>query len=93
MTIIVVQAVYSTYYFFLFVFQCLPVQHFWLQWAGEKGTCLNTNLIVDSTYAYAAVCCVTDWTFGLLPVWMIWDLQMNSKTKITVGVILAFAAM
>jgi len=34
-----------------------------------------------------------DWAFGTLPIFIVWDLQMNKKTKMMVVAILAFAAM
>jgi hypothetical protein len=43
------------------------------------------------TYAHAAVSSVGDWTFGILPAFLVRGLNMNIRSKISVFVLLAFA--
>jgi hypothetical protein len=45
------------------------------------------------TYALAAVNAAADWAFGILPLFIVWDLEMKLKTKLLVAGILAFAAI
>lgn len=90
---IAVTQVYSIYFFFLFIFQCWPVSYFWNQYRGATGYCINPTTVVVSFYAYSAISCVADWTFSIVPIFMVWNLQMDKKTKISVAVMLAFAAM
>lgn len=85
--------VYSAFFFFLFVLQCRPSSYFWTQYTGGTGSCIDPVITVDATYAYSAISCLVDWTLGLIPVFMIWDLQMNPRTKLTVGLILAVGAI
>lgn len=91
-TIAVVE-IYGAFYFFLFVLQCRPSAYFWTQYTGGKGTCINPKVTVDATYAYSAVSCAVDWTLGILPIFMVWNLKMNPRTKLSVALILAMGAM
>ncbi|RDL42465.1 Uncharacterized protein BP5553_02444 [Venustampulla echinocandica] len=91
--VIIVTEVYSAFFFFLFILQCRPSSYFWTQYTGGKGTCINPKVIVDSFYAYSAISCAADWTLGIIPVFMVWNLQMNIRTKLSVAAILAVGAI
>lgn len=97
--VIVITELYSAFFFFLFVLQCRPSKFFWEQHtpaalAGEiTGNCVDPQLTVDTFYAYSAISCVGDWVLGILPVFIVWNLQMNTRTKISVACILAVGAM
>jgi hypothetical protein len=54
---------------------------------------MATKIVVNCFYGYSALSCVTDWTFSIVPIFIVQGLQMNRKNKITVGIILAFCAM
>jgi hypothetical protein len=84
---------YSVYFFFIFTFQCWPISFFWEQFRGGKGKCVPSAVVVNSFYGYSALSCVTDWTFSIVPIFIVHGLQMDRKKKITVGFILAFCAM
>jgi len=90
---IVVTQIYSAYFLFLFIFQCWPISHFWNQYRGGAGHCINPRIIVSSFYAYSAISCAADWIFSILPIFMVWNLQMDKKVKIYVAVMLSFAAL
>lgn len=91
--VMVVTAIISLYFFFLFVFQCWPVRYFWEQYTGLEGSCINSDIITVSTYVYSAISCWSDWTLCILPAFMVWNLQMNPRTKISVCIILALSAV
>lgn len=92
-TVIIVLEVYGSAYFLLFVMQCLPSSYFWTRYTGGKGTCIDPKITVDATYAYSAISCAADWTLGILPISLVWNLKMNPRTKISVSMILALGAM
>lgn len=83
----------SLAFFLLFVLQCLPSKYFWERFTGGEGTCINPEITVNATYAYSAVSCATDWVLGLLPISLVWHLQMTPRTKLMVAAILALGAM
>ncbi|TVY65604.1 hypothetical protein LSUE1_G007941 [Lachnellula suecica] len=89
---LIVLELYSGFYFFLFVLQCRPSAYFWTQYTGGKGTCIDPRITVDATYGYSAISCGVDWTLAIMPIFIIWNLQMNSRTKISVALILAMGA-
>lgn len=84
---------YSAFYFFLFVLQCRPSSYFWTQYTGGTGTCVDPKVTVDATYAYSAISCVADWGLGLMPIALIWHIQMDTRTKMSVAAILSVGAM
>ncbi|XMA16452.1 hypothetical protein WAI453_009243 [Rhynchosporium graminicola] len=92
-TVMIVHTVYGTFFFLLFVLQCRPSAYFWTKYTGGKGSCINPIITVDATYGYSAVSCWTDWTMAILPVFLIWNLQMNIRTKISVAMILSMGAV
>ena len=92
-TVLVVTEVYSLFFFFVFLFQCLPSAYFWTQYTGGKGSCMDPFIVVAVFYGYSAVTCVGDWTFSILPVFLVWNLQMGRKEKVSVIMILAVGAL
>jgi hypothetical protein len=89
----VVTEIYSAFFFFLFIFQCIPSQYFWTRFTNGQGTCLDTSIVVAATYGYSAITCVGDLVFSILPVLMVWSLQMGRKEKAAVIAILSMGAM
>lgn len=53
----------------------------------------HPEIAVDSTYASSAIAATIDWVFGLLPIWIIEDLQMNQRRKIALGAVMGLGAM
>ncbi|KAI9735755.1 MAG: hypothetical protein M1818_006363 [Claussenomyces sp. TS43310] len=73
--------------FFLNAFQCSPVRVYWTP--SIKGSCLPVPLLVALLETNAAITLVTDLIYALLPIAMIWNIQMDKKTKISVGFVLS----
>lgn len=94
-TVTGITEVYSLFFFLLFVLQCRPTSLFWLRYKEDapEGSCLDATVISNAFYGYSAISCLTDWTFSLLPIALVWNLQMNRSTKISVIVILAAGVM
>lgn len=88
-----VTQLYSVFFFFVFLFQCVPSQYFWTRFTGGEGTCMPANIVVSSFYGYSAVACVTDWVFSILPCFLVWNLQMGRREKASVILILATGAL
>jgi hypothetical protein len=84
---------YSVFFFLLFTFQCWPINTFWERLRGGQGKCMDPQIVVGSFYGYSALSCITDWTFSIVPIFIVQGLQMSQRKKITVGFILAFCAM
>jgi hypothetical protein len=74
-------------------FQCSPVSNFWTRFLGEPGKCIPGRIIADLAYCHAAIITASDWTLGILPIFLVWNLKMNSRTKVSVAIILAFGSV
>jgi hypothetical protein len=91
--VIAVVAVFSIFYFFLLVFQCSPISFFWTQFQGVPGTCLPVAVTTNATYVHSAVSALADWTLCVLPIFVVKDLKMNPRTKVTVALLLGIGAL
>ncbi|APA14512.1 hypothetical protein sscle_13g092820 [Sclerotinia sclerotiorum 1980 UF-70] len=90
---LVVCEIGGIFYFLVFIFQCQPSNYFWTKYTGGTGKCINANIPVDAGYAYSAITCATDWILSLIPIWVVWNLQMTPRDKISVAIILAMGAV
>ncbi|KAJ9149249.1 Pth11-like integral membrane protein [Pleurostoma richardsiae] len=60
---------------------CKPVSHFWTQFGGTAGTCIDTNKFF---LALGIVNMITDFYILLIPIPQILKLQMSTKKKLGV---------
>ena len=88
---------YSCYYFTFIFFQCRPLAYFWNRFnihdPNRKGKCISDEMVAGSTYAHSALSIIADWTLGTIPIFLVWELNMNPRTKVSVAIILALGAM
>jgi hypothetical protein len=81
-------------FWFVLLLDCHPVSYFWNRVDPRySGTCLSVDTLLDIAYLYSALTIICDMTLGILPVFLVWTLQMNHRTKIAVGGILSLGAM
>ncbi|KIV95708.1 hypothetical protein PV10_03330 [Exophiala mesophila] len=64
---------------------CKPVEATW----GSPGSCGSISTRIDTGYFMSAVIIFTDWSCAILPVVMLWGLQMKLKVKISVIILLS----
>jgi hypothetical protein len=74
-------------------FQCSPPSYFWTKYLDEPGSCLPVLTIENMTYSHGALSIWSDWTLGILPIFLVWNLNMNPRTKVSVAVILGIGAL
>lgn len=91
--IMAVSAVVGVAYASLVIFQCKPISFWWDLDPNHTGTCLSTTLVTNTTYAVSALNSFADWTFGILPIFIVKDLQMKRRVKVVVASVIALAAM
>lgn len=87
-------------FMFLMLLQCKPLSYFWTRSAHHpvrniegEGYCINMEIIVAMTYVYSVFAAICDFTVGILPIFVVHQLQMKSQTKVAVVCILSMACM
>ncbi|KAH1406794.1 hypothetical protein KXW28_000309 [Aspergillus fumigatus] len=93
-TVIGVTIVVGLVFWFVLTLQCKPVSYFWNRLSpGAKGTCLDVDTIIGIAYLYSVTATLCDFVLGLLPISLVWKLQMTRKTKIALAVILSLGCI
>lgn len=80
-------------FFFVTIFQCQPVEYFWNQMEGQQGTCIKVDIIIGLAFLYSSINVIMDFSFALLPWFLIWGLQLDKKTKIALIPLLGMGCM
>ncbi|KAB8220191.1 hypothetical protein BDV33DRAFT_191378 [Aspergillus novoparasiticus] len=93
-TVVAVVIAIGLMFWLVLLFDCNPVSYFWLRINPmNTGTCLSTDILLAIAYLYSALTIFCDFTLGIFPVFLIWNLQMNGRTKAALGGILSMGAM
>ncbi|KAF9699097.1 hypothetical protein EKO04_003332 [Ascochyta lentis] len=80
-TAMLVSTCVCTVFFFVTLFQCNPVRFFWKK-TLEHGTCINNTVIIALAFVYSIFSIIADFTFALIPAFLVWNLQLKRRTKI-----------
>lgn len=57
------------------------------------GSCMNLDSIIAIAYVYSVTATCCDLTLGLLPIFLVWNLQMNIRTKAALAAILGMGCV
>jgi hypothetical protein len=72
--------------------QCQPTAFFWSPTRDPlQGHCMGPKIILGFVYSHAVVSSIGDWTFGILPAFLVSGLNMNLRTKVSVALLLSLA--
>ncbi|KAF2125177.1 hypothetical protein P153DRAFT_349541 [Dothidotthia symphoricarpi CBS 119687] len=63
-------------------FQCMPIEKNWH--TAVPGTCQDRSIQTVLSYAVAAVSISTDWVFAILPIFLLWNIQLDPRVKASV---------
>ncbi|KAF2645431.1 hypothetical protein P280DRAFT_389644 [Massarina eburnea CBS 473.64] len=80
-------------FFFVTLFQCSPISFFWDRFTGLQGGCVDVNVIIGLTFLYSGVAAISDATFGILPIFLVWNLNMSRNSKLMLIPILSMACI
>ncbi|KAI1848019.1 hypothetical protein JX265_002024 [Neoarthrinium moseri] len=78
-------------FFLVTVCQCQPVSFFWNK--AQHGSCVSNEVIIGLAYLYSSCSVITDFTFALLPAWIIVGLQLKRRTKIALIPLMAMGCV
>ncbi|KAI0180439.1 hypothetical protein GGR52DRAFT_243924 [Hypoxylon sp. FL1284] len=93
-TTLLVCLIYHIFYAFMAAFQCQPVPFFWLKYnPGAVGKCWSDTLVTGCTYAAAAINAIADWILGLLPIWLVQNLGLSTRSEALVSFTLALGSI
>lgn len=92
--LITVNILFYIFYIFQSVFQCLPVEHYWLRVdPRHKGSCHDPSFVANSTYAQSGLSIVTDFAYAFLPILIVRKLQMSRYKRISLSLMLGLGAV
>ncbi|KAH9891385.1 integral membrane protein [Xylariomycetidae sp. FL2044] len=92
--VMVVTLVMSLVFFFATVFQCSPPSYYWKQIEGVKwGSCINPAIVPNVAIVHGVITAICDWVLGLLPIPMLWHVQINRRTKAGIAVLLSMGML
>lgn len=81
-------------FFFVILFQCSPSSYFWTQSIpGTEGSCMSPQTFASLAYLYGSASALGDFTYGLLPIALVWHLDLNRSAKLVLAPILGMACM
>ncbi|VUC29495.1 unnamed protein product [Clonostachys rosea] len=66
---------------------CKPVS---ATWDPSLGSCADPSLITNVSYYISATSILTDWTTAILPAVILWDVQLHTRVKVPVMILLGF---
>ncbi|KAG6004491.1 hypothetical protein E4U54_000531 [Claviceps lovelessii] len=70
-------------FFLVTLFQCRPVSYYWDK-TDQHGACVPMDIIMALAYVYSVFSVLTDFTFAILPAFVIWGLQLERRAKVAV---------
>ncbi|KAJ2906696.1 uncharacterized protein MKZ38_000432 [Zalerion maritima] len=92
--------VYHAFYIFIVIFQCRPISWYWYRYTSkgkggllDDGECWSPSFSSRPTYASATINAAADWTLGLLPIALVWNLSMNRRMKLSLGLVLGLGSI
>ncbi|KAF5027370.1 hypothetical protein F66182_530 [Fusarium sp. NRRL 66182] len=78
-------------FFFVTLFQCSPISFFWNK--DQPGTCVPMDVIIALTYLYSVFSVISDFTCAILPMFLVYKLNMGKKTKLALIPIMGMACV
>jgi hypothetical protein len=88
----VIIGLWTTAIFLFQIFQCQPVAAQW-DTTIPGGHCVSAESFVEAAYAFSTLAVLSDWLYALMPIPMIWKIQMTIQAKIMVIGILSLGVL
>jgi hypothetical protein len=89
---LVMTIIFGIVCFFLVLFHCQPVEYTWNR-TMDGGTCTSPKQVANVAFALSVMTIVVDWLYALLPIPIIWSLQMNRNLKLSVAFVLGLGVL
>lgn len=59
----------------------------------EKGKCIDIKVVAIFTYLYSLFSALTDFAFGILPIVLVWNLNMSRRQKMALTPVLSLGCL
>lgn len=89
-TLVALSAMVSLLGFFAVLLRCKPVA---ASWDPSLGTCVDQMIIIVITYVVSGMNIFTDWSVAVMPVLILWNVQMRKTLKRMAGIIMGVGAL
>ncbi len=78
-------------FFFVTLLQCHPISHYWDK--TDSGHCISMDIIIALGYLYSAFSVVTDFTFAILPGFVVWHLNLQKRARLVVIILITMGCV
>jgi hypothetical protein len=86
-----VSTIINIYHTIFIIFSCGNPRYYLENMLNRK--CVRKNVEVGLAYEQAAVTTATDFVFALLPLPLLWNASMDTRSKLSVGFILCLGTL
>lgn len=79
-----------------FSYQAEPVEYAWTRYSTgphESGRCNASIAATSITYIATIMNIIADWMLAILPATVVWQAQLDKRTKISISIILGMGSM
>lgn len=88
---VVFVSLYGVAFVFGAIFQCTPIEHYWLRWEGlHDGQCVDINALAWSN---AIISIILDAWMLAVPLWQLRALKLDLVKKLGVGLMFSVGAL
>lgn len=70
--------------------RCQPLA---ASWDPSLGTCMDQGILVILTYVVSGMNILIDWSVAIVPVIILWDVQMHRTLKIMANLVMGIGAL
>lgn len=78
-------------FFFITLFQCSPISYFWNK--DQDGKCNDPGIVVIMIITYSVLAIITDLTFVILPIYLVWHLNIKPRDRLALLPLLGMGCM
>jgi len=79
----------SLAFFLILLLQCLPLDNFWARLRGQPGKCVDHDVVINATIVHSVLSATSDIVLALLPVALLWRVQLDRGTKVSISLLLS----
>ncbi|KAH7128398.1 hypothetical protein B0J11DRAFT_578614 [Dendryphion nanum] len=92
-TILGVSAIYGVFYAFVAIFQCGVPDDLLDNLLHGSKQCLPDWFLLLTGYIYGSINVIADWTFVLVPIVILVESDLDKRSKVSVGIVMALGAI